>query len=107
MGINWRVRTKPLAFWLGIAGAAATPVLAYLVSATRPFHAHGRPAVRPTQLGTRSERKFGAGGPRRASTWQWLLRWGGIIMNGWPASRGGCCKGSAWEQMQYCVRTFC
>ena len=30
MGINWRVRTKPLAFWLGIAGAAATPVLAYL-----------------------------------------------------------------------------
>lgn len=77
MGINWRVRTKPLAFWLGIAGAAATPVLAYLVSATRPFHAHGRPAARPTQLGTRSERKFGAGGPRRASTWQWLLRWGG------------------------------
>lgn len=66
-----------------------------------------RPAARPTQLGTRSERKFGAGGPRRTSTWQWLLRWGGIIMNGWPASRGGCCKGSAWEQMQYCVRTFC
>lgn len=32
---------------------------------------------------------------------------GGIIMNGWPASRDGCCKGSAWEQMQYCVRTFC
>ena len=30
MGINWRVRAKPLAFWLGIAGAAATPVLAYL-----------------------------------------------------------------------------
>lgn len=68
---------------------------------------YGRPAARPTQLGTRSERKFGAGGPRRVSTWQWLLRWGGIIMNGWPASRGGCCKGSAWEQMQYCVRTFC
>lgn len=107
MGINWRVRTKPLAFWLGIAGAAATPVLAYLglgyEAIPRAWAARGATA----QLGTRSERKFGAGGPRRASTWQWLLRWGGIIMNGWPASRGGCCKGSAWEQMQYCVRTFC
>lgn len=85
MGINWRVRTKPLAFLLGIAGAAATPVLAYLglgyEAIPRAWAARGatdpaRPAARPTQLGTRSERKFGAGGPRRASTWQWLLRWG-------------------------------
>ena len=30
MGINWVVRAKSPAFWLGIAGAAAGPVLAYL-----------------------------------------------------------------------------
>ncbi len=30
MGINWRVRAKQPAFWIGIGGAAATPVLAYL-----------------------------------------------------------------------------
>lgn len=77
MGINWRVLTKPLAFWLGIAGAAATPVLAYLglgyEAIPRAWAARG--ATDPAR--TRSERKFGAGGPRRASTWQWLLRWGG------------------------------
>lgn len=37
-------------------------------SATRPFHAHGRPAERPTQRGTRSGRGLGAGGPRQASS---------------------------------------
>lgn len=30
MSIDWRVRAKSLAFWLGIAGAAATPMLAHL-----------------------------------------------------------------------------
>lgn len=30
MSINWRVRMKSPAFWLDIAGAAATPMLAYL-----------------------------------------------------------------------------
>ena len=30
MSINWHVRAKSPAFWLGIAGAAVTPALAYL-----------------------------------------------------------------------------
>lgn len=30
MDINWKVRAKSPAFWPGIAGAVATPVLAYL-----------------------------------------------------------------------------
>lgn len=30
MDINWRVRVRQPAFWLGILGAAASPVLAYL-----------------------------------------------------------------------------
>lgn len=30
MSINWKVRMKSPAFWLGIAGAAAMPALAYL-----------------------------------------------------------------------------
>lgn len=30
MSVNWRVRVRQPAFWIGVAGAAATPVLAYL-----------------------------------------------------------------------------
>ena len=30
MSIDWRVRAKSPVFWLGIAGAAATPMLAHL-----------------------------------------------------------------------------
>ena len=30
MSINWKLRAKSPAFWVGVAGAAVTPVLAYL-----------------------------------------------------------------------------
>lgn len=108
MGINWRVRTKPLAFWLGIAGAAATPVLANLglgyEAIPRAWAARGAtdPARHPERTQVRRGRP-----PTGEHVAVVAPLGGGIIMNGWPASRGGCCKGSAWEQMRYCVRTFC
>lgn len=42
------------------------------------FHAHGRPAARPTRRGTRSGRGHGAECPRLVSTRRWLPHWAAI-----------------------------
>lgn len=75
MGINWRVRAKSPAFWLGIASAAATPALAYLglgyEAIPRAWAARGAsdPARHPER--TRARR----GWPPTGELVQWLLRW--------------------------------
>lgn len=37
MNINWKIRTKNLSFWIGLAGVIASPILAYYGMAASDF----------------------------------------------------------------------